>query len=203
MKIAVIGSGRIGGTLAKKWVVDGHSVTFGSRDPQKAELQQLVCALGKDATAATIPAAIAGAQVVVFAIPASAMDETVFGNARALEGKLVVDATNVFGGLVANSLALFQERTPSVKYYRAFNGYGWENFEDPVFGGVSADLFYCGPDGPDKAVIEELITAVGLHPIYVSGSEEAYVLDGVLTLWATLVRGQKFPRTLAFKVLVR
>lgn len=67
----------------------------------------------------------------------------------------------------------------------------------------TADLFYCGPEGPGKGLVEELITAVGLRPLYVGGPDQAHVLDGVLILWATLVRGQKMPRTLAFKVLMR
>lgn len=203
MKIAVLGSGRIGGTLARKWALDGHSVTFGSRDPRKPELLQLIRSFEKNTTAASIAEAIAGADVVLFAIPAGAMPETVSANAKALNTRLVIDATNSMGTPVANSLALFQAQTPGAAYYRAFNCYGWENFEDPVFGGVTADLFYCGPEGPGKALVEDLITAVGLHPVYIGGSDQASILDGVLKLWAALVRGQNMPRTTAFKVLSR
>ena len=52
-KIAVIGRGNVGGTLGRAWSDAGHDVTFGGRD---------------DATA------VAGdAEVVVFAVPGSAM----------------------------------------------------------------------------------------------------------------------------------
>ena len=205
MKIAIIGYGKIGGTLGTKWAVDRHTVQFGVRDPNKPDVQRLVRSLGKNASASGVAEAIGAAGVVVFAIPGSAMQQTVSDHARALEGKIVVDTTNNFGGgaPVANSLAVFQSKVPSVKYYRAFNIYGWENFEDPVYGGVTGDLFYCGPEGEAKSQVEELISDVGLRPVYLGGPDQAGVVDGALRLWAALVMGQKMGRTLAFKVLTR
>ncbi len=76
MNVAVLGYGNIGGTLAKKWVAAGHRVYFGVRDPQKPAVQQLVQALGKNASAAILPEAIAAGEVVVFAIPGGAMEKT-------------------------------------------------------------------------------------------------------------------------------
>src|SRR5947207_4805425 len=70
-RIAVIGSGHIGGTLARKWSAAGHSVTFGARDPQKPELRALAQEIG--AGTASMSEAVAGADVVAFAIPGAAM----------------------------------------------------------------------------------------------------------------------------------
>lgn len=42
---------------------------------------------------------------------------------------------------------------PEAAVYRAFNIFGFENFADPVFGGIHADLFYAfcaGPDGESR-----------------------------------------------------
>jgi 8-hydroxy-5-deazaflavin:NADPH oxidoreductase len=203
MKIAILGYGHIGGTLGKKWAVAGHVVQFGVRNPSKPEVQQVVGSLGKNGSVSSIAEAIDGAEVVVFAVPGNSMEETVSANARALDDKIVIDATNNFSGPGVNSLSIFQSKAPGAKYYRAFNIYGWENFEDPAFGGVTADLFYCGPEGPAKALVEELIGDVGLRPVYVGGPEQVGVVDGVLALWAGLARGQKMGRSLAFKVLTR
>ena len=50
---------------------------------------------------------------------------------------------------------------------------------------MPADLFFsCQPD--DRAVLEELLGAVGLHPAYV-GADMQNVADGVLPLWFALV----------------
>src|SRR5262245_2861629 len=91
MNIAIIGSGNIGGGLARAWVMRGHQITFGARDPAGAELAQECAAIG--ARAATVKAAIEGAEVVVLAIPAKAIDD-VIAAAGSLAGKIVIDCTN-------------------------------------------------------------------------------------------------------------
>ena len=67
-KIAVIGHGNVGGTLGRVWSGAGHDVTFGGRD---------------DATAAA-----GDAEVVVFAVPGSAMDAVLTSVAPVLGGRL-------------------------------------------------------------------------------------------------------------------
>jgi 8-hydroxy-5-deazaflavin:NADPH oxidoreductase len=76
---------------------------------------------------------------------------------------------------------------------------GWENFADPDFAGTTADLFFsCG--NADRPVVEELISTVGLRPVFL-GEEHYDTLDGVLRLWFALAVGQRRGRHLAFKVL--
>lgn len=203
MKIAIIGYGRVGGTLGKKWADAGHVIQYGARDPRKPELVELVRSLGKDATASTVGDAILDGDVVVFAIPGKAMPETISEHAPALAGKIVVDTANDLSQPAANSLAVFQVQAPTAQYFRAFNTYGWEVFKNPVFGGVPADHFYCGPAGDSQDQVAGLISDVGLHPVYIGGPEQAGIVDGVLRLWIQLVRGQQMPRSLAFKMLIR
>ena len=76
MKIAVLGAGNIGGTLAKKWAKAGHSICFGLRDPGKPYAQELVKSLGSAASASSIAEAIDFGEIVVFAIPGPSMEET-------------------------------------------------------------------------------------------------------------------------------
>lgn len=203
MNIAILGAGNIGGVLGKKWVDAGHTIRYGMRSPNKPEIQNLVKSLGKNASASSMDEAINFGDVVVFAIPGTVMAETITNYARALDGKTLVDTANNFGpgAKSANSMATFAAQTPNAQVYRAFNSYGWENFETTTFDGVTADLFYCGPDGEPRKVMEKLISDVGLHPLYVGGSDQAEVVDGVLRLWFALVRGQQMGRKLAFKVL--
>ena len=139
--------------------------------------------------AATTAAALARGEVVLFAIPGRSMDETVAAYAAALAGKIVIDATNKVGQQPANSLAAFAAHVPSALVFRAFNNLGWENFQDPRYGDQPADLFYCGPAGEPRAVVERLISDVGLRPIYIGGPEQADKVDAMLRLWMALVRG--------------
>jgi predicted dinucleotide-binding enzyme len=203
MNIAILGAGRIGGTLGKKWATAGHNVRFGVRDPYKPEVQELIKKLKRQASASNLADAIVFGEVVVFAIPGSAMDETIAAHAAALDGKIVIDATNKMGTAVANNLSSFTAQTPKAQVFRAFNNLGWENFEDPIYNGVPADMFYCGPEGQPRATIEKLIEEVGLRPIYLGGPEQTSLVDNLLTLWFTLVSSRNMGRKIAFKLLQR
>lgn len=202
MNIAILGSGKIGGTLGKKWAGAGHTIIFGVRHPDKPEVQELIKSLGGSASATSVEDAINLGEVVVFAVPGAAMDETITEHAQVLDGKTVIDATNNMGASKVNSLATFTEKTPQVKYFRAFNNYGWENFANPSTDGDAGSLFYCGVDGMLRDSIEQLIEEVGLEPVYVGGPEQVDVVDSVLRLWFTLVSGQKHSRHMTFKMMM-
>jgi len=201
MNIAILGTGHIGSAIGTKWLKAGHTVYFGSRDPQKSELQELIKTLGANAHALSIAEAIAAGEVVLFAVPGNAMDETITANATVLAGKIVIDAANKITSPVIDSFATFAAHVPSAKVYRAFNNYGWENFENPQFGGVTADLFYCGTGGDSQAQVDKLIADVGVNPVYLGGVEQVGLVDSILKLWFALSSGQKKGRHLAFKVL--
>jgi predicted dinucleotide-binding enzyme len=203
MNIAILGAGRIGGTLGKKWAAAGHTICFGVRDPHKPAVRELVQALGGQASAGSPAEAAAFGEVVLFAIPGAAMEAAITEHAAALDGKIVIDAANKMGAPVANSLAAFSAQTPNALVFRAFNTLGWEIFEDPMYDGVPADLFFSGPDGRPRQQVERLISQVGLRPVYVGGPEQAEVVDGLLRLWIDLVMGRKMGRGIAFKLLQR
>lgn len=202
LRIAVLGAGNIGGTLGKKWVAAGHTVGFGVNHPGGQRAQTLRAELGERVTIGSAAVALAVADVVLMAVPGGAMDDTIAANAAHLDGKTIIDAANRMGGGGSpNSFATFRARTPNARLYRAFNTYAWEVFADPEFDGVPADHFYCGPDGESRAVVERLITDVGLRPIRVGDADQVDVVDGILRLWFTLAAGQQMGRHLAFKLL--
>ncbi len=203
MKVAVVGAGRIGGILGKKWSRAGEEVHYGVRNPQKPEVQDLVKSMGANASVSSIPDAIARGGVVVFAIPGAAMKETITAYARVLDGKTLIDATNNFGAPPMNNQATFAAQTPHAKAYRAFNSYGWDIFENPTYPGVAADLFYCGPDGEERSTVEKLISDVGLNPVFLGGPDSVDLVDNVLKMWFTLASGRKMGRSIAFKLLTR
>src|SRR4051794_31235746 len=120
MQIGILGAGHIGGTLGKKWAGAGHAVRFGVRDPNKPEVQELIRSIGGNPSASTVADAINFGEVVLFAIPGPTMDETITANARALDGKIVIDAANKISEPIAHSLSTFQAQTPKAQYVRAF-----------------------------------------------------------------------------------
>jgi 8-hydroxy-5-deazaflavin:NADPH oxidoreductase len=201
MKIAVLGAGKIGGTLGEKWARRGHTVMFGVRRPDDPDLRNRIRPLGQQASLGTIDQAVAFGDIVLFAIPGPAMDATIASQAAALAGKTIIDAANKVGGPVMNSLAVFAEQVPGAPVFRAFNSLGWENFENPQFGNQPADLFYCGPDGPARPAVEQLIAEIGLSPVWVGGPEQAPLVDSLTRLWFTLANSRGLGRHLAFKML--
>ena len=199
--IAVVGAGKVGGTLGRKWIAAGHTVTFGVRDPA-SDVAQALHDLGGSITVSTVADALsAGPQIVLMALPGGAMDAAIATHAAQLDGRVIIDAANrMGGGGPTNSLATFRQHTPNAKVYRAFNTYGFENFANPDFSGIQPDLFYAGPEGDSQAQVEQLIGEIGLRPIRLGGVDQINTVDAVLGLWFGLAR--QHGRHLAFKVLM-
>lgn len=183
MRIAVIGAGRIGGTIGGRWAAAGHEVVYGLRETSKKQ------------GAKPIADALRSADTVLLAIPGAAVVQFAQQHAKELDGKVVIDATNNFGGASMNSWPEISSVLPKAKLYRAFNIYGWDVFANPALGGEAPDLFYAGPDD----VIEQLIADAGVRPVRVGGTDAVDVVDGVLRLWFTLAQSRG--RRIAFKLI--
>ena len=182
MDVAVVGTGKIGRTLGDALAAAGHDIRYGSRTPEKS-----------------VHEALDGAEAVIVAIPGQAVADFARDHADELMGKVVIDATNKFGNGPAHNAAEFATLAPAAHYARAFNTLGWENFAEPVFDGVVADLFYSA-DEADREIVERLVGDVGLNPVYL-GAGQHDLLDQITKLWFTLVQSQGRGRHVALKVL--
>jgi predicted dinucleotide-binding enzyme len=182
--IAVIGSGNVGSAIGDALRRAGHEVVYGSRSPQPPDT-------------VSISDAIAGADVVLLAIPGGGVPDLLAEHGGALDGRLVIDATNDIGGERLHHAEAYAG-APGARFARAFNTLGFEMFAEPSIGGETADLLWCGPD---DAGVEQLVADVGLRPIRIGGIEAIDVVDGAARLWLTLVFSQGRPRRLAFKML--
>src|ERR1700739_2058841 len=72
MKIAVVGTGSVGGSLGRRFAELGHSVCFGVRDLADADANKLVRNIKGDARLASVRHAAQEAEVVVLATPYAA-----------------------------------------------------------------------------------------------------------------------------------
>ena len=93
-----------------------------------------------------------------------------------------------------------ETRAPDSRYARAFNCVGVEILQDPIFQGDPADMFFSCLDA-DRAVVEALVSDVGLRPVFVGN--DASLVDGVFRLWVALAMGQGLGRQLALRTLRR
>lgn len=208
MRIAVIGTGSVGGTLGKAWASRGHTVVFGSRRPEDAEIQ----ALAKDAGAtASQPAeAAATSEVVVLATPWEATQKAIAGLGD-LRGKILLDATNPLlpglAGLDAGMNDSGGERVArwasGARVVKIFNTTGFGNMADPAYGSERATMFYCGDDADAKGVGGKLASDLGFQPEDVGPLSQARYLEPLAMLWITMAVQYGYGRDIAFRLMRR
>jgi len=96
LKIGIIGTGKIGGALARHWVNAGHEVFMSSRHPE--ELEPLAKELGPRAHVGTPREAAAFGSVVLVSVPYGAMPQIGTDFASELAGKVIIDTSNPVAG---------------------------------------------------------------------------------------------------------
>ena len=176
MKIGVIGSGSIGGTVTRIATAAGHDVAVAnSRGPET--LQDLVAEAGPNARAATVEEAIAfGDPLVVVAVPVKAYADL---PREGWEGKVVVDAGNYYprrDGQIAEldsdettSTELLAARLPGARPIKAFNTMNFRPLGSEGKPGSPREqrlaLLYAGDDEQAKALVADLIESLGFAPV--------------------------------------
>jgi predicted dinucleotide-binding enzyme len=106
MDIAVLGAGPVGRAIGGRWLRAGHRVRFGARHPETH--RAAIDALGSGAHVMPVEEALAGADVVLLAVPADAVEDLLAAHATALDGRLILDATNRLGAGPMHALAAGQ-----------------------------------------------------------------------------------------------
>ncbi|MEV5822904.1 NADPH-dependent F420 reductase [Micromonospora haikouensis] len=181
MKIGIIGSGHIGGTLTRRLSALGHEVTVtNSRGPES--LGDLARETG--ATAGTLEQATEQAEVVVVAIPLRAVPEL---PARLFEGRIVVDADNYYpqrdgdiAELLDRSLSSSRwtaEHLKGARVVKAFNNIQAQHLMDNGRSAGAADrigLPVAGDDADAKRVVMELVDALGFDPVDAGTLDESW-----------------------------
>jgi hypothetical protein len=175
MKIGIIGSGRIGGTMGEHWVKAGHEVFFSSRHPES--LKELVDRLGPKARAGTPRDAAAFGDVVFIAVPYSAMPEIGRDYAKELKGKVVVNASNPIprrDGPIAEEAQkkgaglADAELLPGTRVARAFNFPGAAVFKSEAHrAGERIAVAVAADDKEAMEVASRLVRDAGFEPVQV------------------------------------
>jgi NADPH-dependent F420 reductase len=209
MKIAVIGTGRVGGTLGSRWARQGHQVVFGTRNPESVKVQELLEISGNQAGAEGLKEAADEADVVVIAVPWSVTQATIeaLGDLR---GKIVVDCTNP----IAPGLQLAMGTTTSggeqvadwakgARVVKAFNSTGWENMADPLYQGEPTLMLICGDDEQAKAAVSQLTEALGFAAVDLGPLSAARLLEPFALVWIRLAVVQGLGRDFSFKLVKR
>lgn len=201
MDIAVLGAGRVGGTLGARWRTVGHDVVYGVRDPADPRHDSL----GRRASPAE---AVRGVDVVLVALPWSATRDVLTG--LDVGAAVVVDATNPIGpdgGLVADPTGSGGEHvaewTGSGRVVKAFNTTGSGNMADPAYGDATPVMLHAGDDDAAKATVAGLAAAIGFEALDAGPLAAARDLEHLAMLWIRLAYPLGHGPDIAFALLRR
>lgn len=208
-KIAVIGTGNVGGALGVRFAQAGHSVVFGTRKP--GEIQALLDSAGPNARAASGAEAAAQADVIFVAVPALAAVSAVSALGD-VTGKVIVDCVNsvrwdqgpVWNPPAEGSVsAALAKAVPNARIVKAFNAFGAEIHGNPNVGGAPADVLMAGDDPEAKKAVAEIAERSGFHPIDAGPLRNAGVLENLAILWMHLATVGGQGRQSAFRWVKR
>ncbi len=180
--IAVIGTGNVGGALGPEFAAQGHTIVYGSRNPDGLKAQDLVKKSGENASARSQSEAVVGADIVVLAVPGSVVMEVVKGLGD-LSGKIIIDATNPlamtrpmhFEFAVETSLGeMVQAAVPEAKVVKAFNTVNWQMMISPEDSNGPITVPLVGNDQAAKEKVALLVEGMGLEPIDLGPIENAH-----------------------------
>jgi 8-hydroxy-5-deazaflavin:NADPH oxidoreductase len=159
MRLAILGTGNVAQTLARRLSETGHEVTFGSRDPASRT--------GLNAPVMSLADAVAGNDLVINATPGAASLEVVGGiGAAAFAGKVLVDVANAstpaFELVYPNSSLgeKLQAALPDAKVVKTMNTAAMAVMTEPAALPPSS-IFVSGDDAAAKATVKSLLVGLG------------------------------------------
>jgi 8-hydroxy-5-deazaflavin:NADPH oxidoreductase len=197
MKIGIIGAGTVGGNLGKGWAAKNHEIMFSSRNPASDKIKALLAEVGPNAKAGTIEETAQFGEVIAAAMPGNEV-VNVLEQVAGLQGKILIDANNRFGGIT--SLAEDIARATGARVVKAFNTIGTEHYLNPVIGGQQASMLIAGDDAEAKRTVGQLAADLGFDVVDAGPLNQAVLLEKLAQLWVSLARGP-YGRNIAFKLL--
>lgn len=185
MRIGVIGSGRIGGTLGGLFAKAGHEVMFSDRDPEQAK--QAAAGAGANARTGSAKEAAAFGDAVLIAVPYAALPSIAKEVGAELKGKVLIDPNNPIPnrdgdmavaakekGAAISTAAMF----PGARTFRAFNAIGFATFQKEAHRApprlavpVAAD------DASALKIGMQLVEDAGFEPVAVGTLAQSRIFD--------------------------
>jgi len=173
MRIGILGSGLMGGKLGTLFARAGHEVVFSYARSTK-KLEKLARDARGNARAGTVEEAARGADVVLFAVHWSRMED-VLKRAGAMSGKVIVTCSLPMNLkdtklVVAHTSSGAEDLARKVPRARVVSAFGTVPSEVlfPVFESKRKtkrpSLVYCGDDEAAKRIAAKLIRDVGFEP---------------------------------------
>ena len=207
MRITVVGSGGVGVGLARAWSGLGHSVVIGSRSPESDRVVGLVASLGNDVCAVGLAESVTDADVVVLAVPWSAVEDSIAALGD-LSGRMIIDVTNPFvrglnldighddsgGEQVARWVV-------GAQVVKALNIVDARLLDGTKLDDREISIPICGDNKDAKRVVGELIGELGFDVIDAGKLEISRLLEPLCLLMIKLSMKKSLGAEIGFRVL--
>jgi 8-hydroxy-5-deazaflavin:NADPH oxidoreductase len=202
VKVGIIGSGDVGRRLASGLTGLGHSVTIGTRNPDKPELAEWAKSFSEsDSSKASIgtfeKAASFGDLIILSTLWDGTKNAINMAGLQNFGEKVVIDTTNPldFSKGTPPSLSVghtdsagekIQRLLPSSKVVKAFNTVGNPHMVHPDFPNGPPTMFICGNDeNAKKMVTDTILTPFGWDSADIGSIRESRLLESLAMLWVT------------------
>jgi predicted dinucleotide-binding enzyme len=194
MKIAFIGIGNVGFAIANNLQKAGHQIFIGHNNP-RSESVRIALEKNPSLKVLSIQEAVDNSALVLLAVPYRENETTLKG--ILFNGKTLVDCTNPVGPGITHALnsqksgsEMVQEWASDAKVVRAFNIYGYENFENNSFPNynVKPVMPIAGNDGKAKDEVSSLLEELGYLPLDTGELSQSLHLEHMTLLWIKMVR---------------
>jgi predicted dinucleotide-binding enzyme len=204
MKIAIIGSGNVGGALAQQWIKANHTVLIGAKFPLSEKNIALATQIGEDRFT-SIANAVQQCEVVLIATPPTAIFD-VIAKMGDVSNKIIIDATNAVRQKpepYETAYHALVDKT-TAKMVKCFNTTGFENMLNPVYNGEGIDMFMAGDSAEAKQTALQLALDAGFATCWDFGkADKVALLEQFALSWINLAIMQGHGRNMAFKVVKR
>jgi len=199
MIVNIVGAGRLAEGVAVRALAGGHRVRVADSAPGKADALVAALAARDPAaaarSAAAVGEAIAGADLVVLALPYPEGRRVAREQGAALSGVTVVDTCNPVDFSTFDSLLTspgmsaaeeIEAACPAARVVKAFNTTFASALVAGWVGGQPVDVFLAGDDARAKAQVAELARDGGLRPVDTGPLRRARELEAFQLLHMTL-----------------
>jgi 8-hydroxy-5-deazaflavin:NADPH oxidoreductase len=208
MQIAVIGCGDMGGALAlalsRRHNVSVSGSRLGSESAAVVVRQSAERIVEVDASAAA-----KAADVVILAIPWTAVDQTLISElVRALDEKILIvvtlpwaDSDTLAVGTTTSGAEVIASKATGARVVQAFNTVASVTVASPAEHGVPATTIVSSDDASAKAVVMDLARELGLDVVDGGPLRTARYTEPMAMLYAQLAFDGLLGETVAFRVL--
>jgi hypothetical protein len=180
----------MGNSLGPRLAELGYQVIYGSRDPAREIVSELVSQTGAGASATTQMEAAQAADIVVLAVPWPPMEQVAqsLGN---LDGKILIDisypdrqaADGYMESLVETSSAeAIQEWNPGARVVKTILASSNVIDNPKALGGPIA-TFVAADDREAKEIVAGLVSELGMIPLDAGPLRHAREIEGFSRLW--------------------